>query len=301
MKAREFTYHRARSLEQALQLLARHGDEARIIAGGQSLIPALNLRLAAPGHLVDIGGIEALRSIRVLHDGDRERLLIGALVRHVEILRSPDVARCAPLLAQAVKHVAHAAIRNRGTFGGSIAHADPASEFPACVLALGARMHVAGRAGKRTVAASDFFLGLHETAVAPGEILTGVELDAVADGWRPGFAELARRSGDYAMVGFALHGRPRPGRLLFDAVAPVFFSVGDRPVFARDAAQVLTDEGVADADRVRLAQEALGRDLRPASTPLVSGAACLHLARVLLGRVVAEVAGPFLRGPAVAR
>ena len=289
MKARQFAYERARSVGQALDLLARHGEEARIIAGGQSLVPALNLRLAAPGCLVDIGGIEALRGIRVLSDGARERLLIGALVRHVELERSPEVARCAPLLTKAVKHVAHAAIRNRGTFGGSIAHADPASEFPACALALDARMHITGREGTRTVAAGDFFRGLHETAVAQGEILTHVEIDAATAGWGSAFAELARRSGDYAMVGVALHGRPRDRRTLFDAVAPVFFSVGDRPVLAREAAGVLTDEAIADADRLRLAQEALGRDLQPVTTPAISAAACLHLARVLLGRVVAEV------------
>ncbi len=271
-----------------------------MIAGGQSLVPALNLRLAAPSHLIDIGGIEALRGISVSGERGRERLRIGALARHVEIERSPEVARCAPLLAKAVKHVAHSAIRNRGTFGGSIAHADPASEFPACALAIGARMTIAGRDGSRTVAASDFFKGLHETAVRPGEILTDVEVDAIPAGWRAGFAELARRSGDYAMAGLALQGRPRPGRSLFEAVSPAFFSVDDRPVLGREAARVLTDEGMADGKRVRLAQEALGRDLRPSSSPAVSAAACLHLARVLLGRVVAEVVGLDDRESAVA-
>ena len=289
MKARKVGYERATTLDQALDLLRQHGEEARVIAGGQSLVPAMNLRLAAPGCLVDIGGIDALRGIHVTLEDGRERLRIGALARHVEIERSPAVARCAPLLAKAVKHVAHSAIRNRGTFGGSIAHADPASEFPACALALGARMAIAGRDGIRTVAAGDFFKGLHETAVRPGEILTGVEIDAIAGGWRAGFAELARRSGDYAMVGLALQGRPRAGRILFDAVSPAFFAVGDRPILAREAARVLRDEDIADVDRVRLAQEALGRDLQPSSSPAVSAAACLHLARVLLGRVVADV------------
>ncbi len=289
MKARKVGYERATTLDQALDLLRQHGAEARVIAGGQSLVPAMNLRLAAPSCLVDIGGIDALRGIRVTREGGRERLRIGALVRHVEIERSPEVARCAPLLAKAVKHVAHAAIRNRGTFGGSIAHADPASEFPACALVLGARMTIASQAGMRTVTAADFFKGLHETAVRPGEILTGVEVDAIADGQRAGFAELARRSGDYAMVGLALQGRPRPGRTVFEEVRPAFFSVGDRPILAQEAARVLTNEEIADGDRVRLAQEALGRDLQPSSSPAVSAAACLHLARVLLGRVVADV------------
>ena len=266
-------------------------DEARIIAGGQSLMPALNLRLAAPSCLVDIGGIEALRGIRVLRDGRPGAADDRCAGLATSTSSGPAMSRdWPPLLTRAVKDVAHAAIRNRGTFGGSLSHADPASEFPACVLALDARMHIAGRAEAPEPSQLPIsFLGLHETAVARGEILTGVEIDAIGEGWRSGFAELARRSGDYAMVGLALHGRPRPGRTLFDAVAPVFFSVGDRPILAREAARVLTDENIADTDRLRLAQEVLGRDIQPDTTPAVSAAACLHLARVLLGRVAATV------------
>lgn len=289
MKARDFQYERARSLEDALDLLHRHGAEARVIAGGQSLVPALNLRLAAPEMLVDIGALDALRGIRLVEADGTRRLHIGALTRHVEIERSPDIARHAPLLALAVKHVAHAAIRNRGTFGGSLAHADPASEFPACILALGARLHIAGRAGTRIVAAADFFLGLHETAIKTGEILVAVDIEPIADGFRPGFAELARRSGDYALVGVALQARPIAGRTRLTSGTPVFFAVGDRPVAAHAAAKVLMDEGVADGDRIRLAQDALAADLDPPSDPQMSGVARLHLARVLLGRVVAEV------------
>lgn len=290
MKAHKFRYERATTLEGALELLAHHGDDARVIAGGQSLVPALNLRLATPTCLVDIGRLAALRGIRVERDGGRERLRIGALVRHVEIERSPEVARCAPLLGMAVKYVAHAAIRNRGTFGGSIAHADPAAEFPACALTLGARMHIASRGGRRIVAAADFFKGNHETALRPGEILVEVEIDATPEGWRSGFAELARRQGDYAMVGLAMHVRPRRGRMLFEEAIPVFFAIDDRPILAKEAARILTDATVDDQDRIRLAQDALGRDLNPSSSPVQSAAACLHRARVILARVVAEVA-----------
>jgi carbon-monoxide dehydrogenase medium subunit len=190
-----------------------------------------------------------------------------------------------------VKHVAHAAIRNRGTFGGSIAHADPSAEFPACILALGARMHIASRTETRNVAAEDFFLGLHETAILPGEILVAVDIAPIETGFRPGFAELARRSGDYALAGLALQGKPMPDRTLFDAVSPVFFSVGNRPILARAAAKVLMDSDVADTERIRLAQAALTEDLAPPSDPQASSATRLHLARVLLGRVVAEVLG----------
>ncbi len=289
MKARDCRYERARSLQEALDLLHRHGADARLIAGGQSLVPALNLRMAAPDMLIDIGALDELRGIRLADAGGAKRLRIGAMVTHAEIARSRDVALYAPLLSLAVKHVAHAAIRNRGTFGGSIAHADPSAEFPACALALGARMHIASRAETRVVAAEDFFRGLHETAILPGEILIAVDMASIEEGFRPGFAELARRSGDYALVGLALQGKPLRGRTLFEAVAPVFFSVGDRPIFARAAAQILMDASVADDTRIRLAQAALTDDLNPPSDPQASSATRLHLARVLLGRVVAEV------------
>jgi carbon-monoxide dehydrogenase medium subunit len=206
VKARDIQYERAQSLENALDLLHQHGPDARLIAGGQSLVPALNLRLAAPDMLVDIGALDELRGISLVEADGTERLRIGALTRHVEIERSALIAAHAPLLALAVRHVAHAAIRNRGTFGGSIAHADPASEFPACILALGATLQIAGRGVTRSVAAADFFLGLHETAIKPGEILVAVDIEPIAAGFRPGFAELARRSGDYR------GGRSRAGR-----------------------------------------------------------------------------------------
>jgi aerobic carbon-monoxide dehydrogenase medium subunit len=291
VKARDCRYERARSLQEALDLLHRYGTDARLIAGGQSLVPALNLRMAAPDMLIDIGALDELRGIRLVDSEGMKRLRIGAMVTHAEIARSRDVALHAPLLALAVKHVAHAAIRNRGTFGGSIAHADPAAEFPACVLALGARMHIASRAATRIVAAEDFFLGLHETAIKPGEILVAVDMAPIETGFRPGFAELARRSGDYALVGLALQGKPTPGRTLFEAVSPVFFSVGDRPILARAAANILMDSSGADGERIRLAQAALATDLAPPSDTQASSATRLHLARVLLGRVVAEVLG----------
>ncbi len=295
MKARDFRYERARSLSEALDLLHRHGSDARVIAGGQSLVPALNLRMAAPEILIDIGALDELRFIRKVDTDGARHLRIGAMVRHAEIAQSPDIALHAPLLKRAASHVAHAAIRNRGTFGGSIAHADPAAEFPACALALDARMHIACWSGTRVVAAREFFLGLHETAIKPGEILTAIDIVPIKDGFRSGFAELSRRSGDYALAGLALHGRPIEGRSLFVDVSPVFFSVGDRPIVAHAAAKVLTDADVADDDRIRLAQQALTADLDPPSDPQASSATRLHLARVLLGRVVAEVSGIGIR------
>jgi aerobic carbon-monoxide dehydrogenase medium subunit len=253
LKARAFRYCRARSLQEAIGLLAQHGEDARVIAGGQSLVPALNLRLSTPEILIDLGGIESMRGIRVVPGSDRPRLRIGAMTTHAEIARSIDVARHAPLLAEAAKHVAHPAIRNRGTFGGSLAHADPSAEWPACVVALGATIHLAGPAGPRCVPAEAFFLGLHETAIRPGEILTAVEIDGIGEGFRSGFAELSRRHGDYALVGMAAHGRVAACGRRFETLALVFFSVGSVPTPALAAAALLTAPVVEAGARIALA------------------------------------------------
>ncbi len=296
MKARDCRYERARSLQEALDLLHRYGPDARLIAGGQSLVPALNLRMAAPDALIDIGALDELRGIRLMKEESASWLRIGAMVPHAEIARSREILLHAPLLALAVKHVAHAAIRNRGTFGGSIAHADPAAEFPACVLALGGCMHIASRTGTRIVAAKDFFFGLHQTAIKPDEILVAIDIPTIQMGFRSGFSELARRSGDYALAGLAFHGEPFTGRMLFSSAAPVFFSVGDRAILARNAAEILTDRHIADADRIRLAQAALATDFNPPSDSQASSATRLHLARVLLGRTIADALGHDIGG-----
>ena len=172
MKASAFAYARATSVANALELLAAHGDRAKVLSGGQSLMPAMNLRLISPELIVDIGELAELRGIAV-----KEGVLtIGALTRHVDLLKSPEIAAHAPLLADAVAHVAHPAIRNRGTIGGSLAHADPASELPACMLALGATIIARGPSGERRIAATEFFTGIYETALSPQELLVAVEL-----------------------------------------------------------------------------------------------------------------------------
>jgi aerobic carbon-monoxide dehydrogenase medium subunit len=285
VKAAAFGYERARTVGEAIEKLARHGDAARLIAGGQSLVPALNLRMAQPGVVIDIGRVEELRGIALLGQGARRHVRIGAMTRHAEIARSDIIAEHVPLLRLAVAHVAHAAIRNRGTFGGSLAHADPAAEFPACALALGARMHIAGIDGARIVPADAFFLGLHETAIRPGEILVAVEFDAQAPGVRAGFAELARRRGDYALVGLAMQARPHGRLRCFEDASVVFFSVGAGPVAARAAAAVLCDRDLADARRIEAARRALADDLDPPSDTQASAQTRLHLAGVLLERV----------------
>src|SRR6266446_9331417 len=217
MKAPRFAYVRPASLVEALALLAEHKDEARVLAGGQSLVPMLNFRVAAPKVLVDINRIAGLSGIKVA----KNHIRIGALTRHVELERSADIARHLPLIASAMPHIAHPAIRNRGTFGGSCALADPAAELPACALALDATFVVAGKKGERRIPSQDFFKGLYATALKAGELLVAAEFPLPKPGYASAFGELARRHGDYAMVGVAAHGLQRERRL-FD-IRVVFF------------------------------------------------------------------------------
>ena len=278
MKPSAFDYAKPRTLSDALALFTHHGDGAKFVAGGQSLIPAMNMRLAAPDVLIDIGGLAELGGISMKGG----MLRIGAGVRQREIEMSADVARHAPLLAKAMPHVAHAAIRNRGTVGGNLAHADPASELPACMMALGARMTIVGSGGARTVAAESFFRGIYETDLKPGEILTSIEVPVLAAGRRVWFDELARRRGDYAMVGLATVA----DKFLADARF-VFFAVADRPVLAGATAKAVA--GKSGEVAVKAGQEALVHDLNPAGDLHTSGPAKLHMARVLLGRAIDEL------------
>src|ERR1700720_3596221 len=197
MKASAFAYARATSVVNALELLVAHGDKAKVLSGGQSLMPAMNLRLISPELIIDIGEIAELRGIAVRGDV----LSVGALTRHVDLLRSPEIAAHAPLLTEAVAYVAHPAIRNRGTLGGSLAHADPASELPACMVALDATIIVRGPKGERRIAAEDFFKGIYETALSPQELLVAVELPVGQNNSGHFFREFARRPRNYAIAG----------------------------------------------------------------------------------------------------
>src|SRR6266850_7025135 len=226
MKASAFAYARATSVTNALDLLATHGDRAKVLSGGQSLMPAMNLRLISPELIVDIGELAELRGIAVSGDA----LTIGALSRHVDLLRSPEVAAHAPLLTDAIVHVAHPAIRNRGTIGGSLAHADPASELPACMVALNATMIIRGQSGERRIAAENFFTGIYETALSPQELLVAVELPIGRKNSVHFFREFARRQGDYAIVGLAAQAIVKRGQ--FADLRLCFFAVGDRPLLA---------------------------------------------------------------------
>jgi carbon-monoxide dehydrogenase medium subunit len=282
VKAPSFAYAKPAALAEVFELLERHGDGAKLLAGGQSLIPSLNMRLSSPSVLIDITGVPGLAGIKV--DGGTVR--IGALTTHAEIERSPEITRGVPLLAQAVKHVAHVAIRNVGTFGGSVALADPAAEYPACCIALDATFVVASRKGERRVPARRFFKGLYETDLRPGEVLIAGELQAAGAGDRSVFLELARRVGDYAIVGVAAHAKVSGGKLVDVRLA--FLGAGDRPVLAANAAAAV--EGKAcGPDVVKAAQDALAKDLAPPADLYHSAATKLHLARVLTGRALAAL------------
>jgi carbon-monoxide dehydrogenase medium subunit len=284
MKARAFSYFRARTIEEALDAHARSGDEARFIAGGQSLVPALALRLQAPRLLIDINHIADLRGV----SRDGEWLRIGALTRHCEMPTEPLIAEFAPLLRAAAPFVAHPAIRNRGTLGGSVALADPASEFPAVVLALDAEIEIAGSAGRRRVRAEDFFIDLFETALAPGDILVAVHVPLSQRNQRIAFDELARRRGDYALVGCGILASMEDD--LIGAIRIAFLSVGHVPMRARMAEAVLAGARL-DASRIAAAQAALDDDLAPPDSDDVPPAMRLHLARVLLGRLLGRIGG----------
>src|SRR6266481_5832572 len=233
MKASAFSYARATSVANALELLVAYGDKAKVLSGGQSLMPAMNLRLISPELIVDIGEIAELRGIAVSGDV----VTVGALTRHVDLLRSPDIAVHAPLLAEAIAQVAHPAIRNRGTIGGSLAHADPASELPACMLALGATVIVRGSGGERRIAAEEFFSGIYETALSSQELLVAVELPVAQKDSAHFFHEFARRHGDYAIVGLAARAKVNDG--IFANLRLGFFAVGDKPVLAKTAARLI--------------------------------------------------------------
>jgi aerobic carbon-monoxide dehydrogenase medium subunit len=288
MKASAFSYARATSVADALELLVAHGDRAKLLSGGQSLMPAMNLRLIFPELIVDIGEIAELRGIAVKGDA----LRIGALTRHADLQRSPEVAAHAPLLTEAIAHVAHPAIRNRGTLGGSLAHADPASELPACMVALNAVIVVKGQAGERRIAAEDFFKGIYETDLSPQELLISVELPVARKNSAHFFHEFARRHGDYAIAGLAAQAIVRGE--MFDELRLVFFAVGDRPVLA-GAANGLVRTVVAPA-ALSEASTALGKELDPLGDQQASPEMRRHLANVLMARCVSALLGrPDLR------
>jgi aerobic carbon-monoxide dehydrogenase medium subunit len=275
VKPAPFAYAQARSLAHAIELLGT--DDARLLAGGQSLIATLNMRLSRPALLIDINPVSGLDAI-ALKDAHIE---IGALVRHVQAERSAEVRRHAPLIALAIPHIGHPAIRNRGTFGGSIAFADPAAELPACLLALDGEIEISGPQGMRVVKADEFFKALFETALTPHDVLTAVRIPIATPETRVGFAEFARRHGDYALIGLAACARAKGDRLADVRLA--YFGVGATPLRARNAESALSN---GDLQR---AIEALPGDLSPGDDLQADRKVRMHLAGVLLRRVASQL------------
>ena len=278
MKPAPFLYYAPRSLPEALALLAEHGD-AKPLAGGQSLIPAMNFRLAQPAALVDLNAVNELTFVRE----ERGELRIGALTRHRTLETHPLVARFAPLIAETMPHVAHPQIRTRGTVGGSLAHADPAAELPAAMTTLGARLRVVGPAGERWVPAGEFFTGLFATVLEPGELLAEIAVPAAParTGWA--FDEVARRHGDYALVGAAaMVTLTADGRCA--EVRVTLLSVGEGPVVPAGVAALRGQ--VPTAGAVTAAAAAAAAEIDPPSDIHASAAYRRRLARVLVERTV---------------
>jgi carbon-monoxide dehydrogenase medium subunit len=282
MKAPDFGYDRPETLEAALAALAAGGPDARLLAGGQSLMPMLNFRVAAPSVLIDINRVPGLEAIEEAGDVVR----VGALARHAALEGSELIGRHVPLIHAVMPHIAHAAIRTRGTIGGSLALADPAAELPACMVALDATIVARSASGERRIAAGDFVRGVYETALAANEMVVAIEIPKQA-GRVHAFREIARRHGDYAMAGVVL---TAAGGGSLDDARIVFFGVADRPVRVAAAEQAVAGlmPGAAAGER---AAAALGGALQPEGDLNASAEMKLHLAKVLLRRAISDLGG----------
>jgi carbon-monoxide dehydrogenase medium subunit len=284
MKAPPLAYVRATSLAEAFKLWSAAGPEARLLAGGQSLLATLAFRLSEPSTLIDISHVPELRGIAEAGGAIR----VGALTTHAELGAGELVRRHVPLIAQAVPLIAHAAIRNRGTIGGSLAFADPAAELPACCVALDATIVARSASGERRIPASQFFTGLYATALTGNELIAAVEFPAAKTGERTAILELARRSGDYAMAGIAARAKLAGTTIVEPNL--VFFGVDDRPVSAVNAASAVAGKAITP-ETIAQAQTALDSDLDPPADQHGSPEMKRHLARVLLARALNRIGG----------
>ncbi len=278
----EFEYVRAGSVDEAVSALRESGDDAKVMAGGQSLIPLLRLRLAYPSVVVDVGRVSEMRGVR--EDGDH--LVIGAMTTHYEVLHDPLIREHAGLIAEATETVADPAVRHRGTFGGSLAHADPAGDLPAVALALGAEFVVAGSGGRRTVAAADFFLDYLQTAIAADEVLVEVRVPKLGAGWGYRYEKFHRVAQSWAIVGVATAVRRDNGSIAEARVA--LTNMGATPVRAVGVEEALAG---ASLDAISAASERAAEGASPPSD--LNGKADYreHLARVLTRRAVTAAAG----------
>jgi carbon-monoxide dehydrogenase medium subunit len=284
MKAPPFSYLRAASLADIFIKWEAAGADGRLLAGGQSLLASLAFRLSTPSTLVDVSRVPELTGISVAGG----KIRVGALTTHAELGAHPLVREEVPLLAAAVPLIAHPAIRNRGTIGGSLAYADPAAELPACCVALAAEIVARSASAERRIPAAQFFTGLYATALGEKELITAIEFPVRKAQQRSAILELARRSGDYAMAGVVAQAQFKDAE--FTDGRLVFFGVGETPVAANAAVAVLTGSPLTDAAIAR-AEAALATDLNPPADQHASSDMRRHLARVLLGRVLRQLAG----------
>jgi CO/xanthine dehydrogenase FAD-binding subunit len=284
MKPAQFEYDDPETEDEALDLLARHGDECKILAGGQSLVPLMNFRLARPARLIDINRIQSLGYIKL----DAGRLVIGAMTRHTQLERAADVARGWPLLTEAVGWVGHAQIRNRGTIGGSVAHADPAAELPAAFAALDASFQIRSKRGSRTIGWEEFFVSEFTTALAQDELVTAVEVPALEPGSGSAFVEYARRHGDFALGGAAVTLKlDRDGRC--DTATIALLSAGPAPVRAGAAEQQLHGATLDDSS-IRAASAEAVKGLHPTSDLHGSTEYRIGLLRTMTERALTKAA-----------
>lgn len=285
MKPAPFEYHAPDSIQQALDLMSRFAGEAKILAGGQSLVPAMNFRIVQPSALIDLNRVSGLGYVRE----EDSVLRIGAMTRERELEFNPLISSWAPLLAEAAPHIAHPQIRNRGTIGGSIVNADPAAELPVLMLALSARLKAKNVSGERWIEAQDFFLGMFTTALEPDEILVEIELPArpPRTGWS--FLEVAPRAGDYALMGVAAlvtldqNGKCERAKL-------VYLNAGEGPVEAKEAEKLLIGESLSDGLIESSASKASETELNPFGNIHTSPEFQRHLANVLTRKALKQAA-----------
>lgn len=283
MKPPPFKYGAVGSVEEALALLGAHGDEASVLAGGQSLVPMLNMRLARPEVLVDINRVHELSGITA--NGD---IAIGALTRQREVENSAIVKRDVPLLAEALRYVAHPAIRARGTLGGSAAHADPASEIPAVLVALNAAIVLTGPDGTRTIPAADFFVSVFTTAKEPTELLTQIRIPRASESARASFLEVSRRHGDFALVAVAANVELDASGNASGAHI-VLTNVADVPFRAHDAEGFLVGRSIGDASVRQEAAELAASALSPSGDVHASPQYRIDVARTLVRRALERI------------
>ena len=284
MKPAPFEYDDPRSVDETIGLLAKYGDECKVLAGGQSLVPLMNFRLARPGRLIDINGVESLGRIRV----ENGRLQLGAMVRHAAVEHSNDIAARWPLLHDAIGWVGHSQIRNRGTVGGSVAHADPAAELPCAFAALDARFHVLSKRGPRVLRWDQLFVSEFTTSLAPDELLTAIEVPPQDPSTGTAFVEFARRHGDFALGGAAVTlTLGSDGRCAGATIA--LLSAGSRPVRAEAAERSLLGNRV-DGDSIKQASSASVEGLHPTSDLHGSSEYRVKLLRVMTERALTRAA-----------